>query len=282
MRALVRGDAGATPRALAVRRRSPCDHAAAAAELIFGWDGDGPRAGSIRRAPSTASPPRARGCSKSHAAVGDSRSQPGAPRRCSVSITRWPAPRRQPAATCSSAAQSGPIDARGRRIWWVDGVAMVTDGESLLADDSTCRGRRAGSSCCPGPTSSWPTARFAGAAAGVGLEVVAFADLDAVALAVAAWRGMAVRVVPLDEHRAPARLRPAPGAAGRKRSQAPVPDPVASRTSSVPRVTAQPRIGPVGRLLQHRPHGPTLPTAESGTGMEGVSQWRSLSPRRGS
>jgi len=36
-----------------------------------------------------------------------------------------------------SASQSGPIDARGLRIWWVDGVATVSDGESLLADDST-------------------------------------------------------------------------------------------------------------------------------------------------
>ena len=37
-----------------------------------------------------------------------------------------------------------------------------------------------------------------------GLEVVAFADLDAVALAVAAWQGRAVRIVPLDDRRPPA------------------------------------------------------------------------------
>ena len=49
---------------------------------------------------------------------------------------------------------------------------------------------------------------FAGTAAGVGLEVVAFADLDAIALAVASWRGMAVRVVPLDEHDAPQAYAP--------------------------------------------------------------------------
>jgi hypothetical protein len=36
-----------------------------------------------------------------------------------------------------------------------------------------------------------------------GLEVVAFADLDAVALAVAAWQGRALRIVPLDDRRPP-------------------------------------------------------------------------------
>ena len=34
--------------------------------------------------------------------------------------------------------------------------------------------------------------------------MVAFADLDALALAVAAWQGRAVRIVPLDERRPPA------------------------------------------------------------------------------
>ena len=53
---------------------------------------------------------------------------------------------------------------------------------------------------------------FAGIAAAVGLEVVAFADLDAMALAIASWRGLAVRVVPLDEHAAAAGVRAAPRA----------------------------------------------------------------------
>jgi hypothetical protein len=38
--------------------------------------------------------------------------------------------------------------------------------------------------------------------------VVAFADLDAVALAVAAWRGLAVRIVPLSQHRPPQAYSP--------------------------------------------------------------------------
>ena len=49
---------------------------------------------------------------------------------------------------------------------------------------------------------------FAGTAVSHGHEVVAFADLDAVALAVAAWRGMSIRVVPLDDRRPPATYGP--------------------------------------------------------------------------
>ena len=44
---------------------------------------------------------------------------------------------------------------------------------------------------------------YAGVALASGLEVVAFADLDAVALAVAAWQGRALRIVPLDDRRPP-------------------------------------------------------------------------------
>ena len=44
---------------------------------------------------------------------------------------------------------------------------------------------------------------YAGVASSSGLEVVAFADLDAVALAVAAWQGRALRIVPLDDRRPP-------------------------------------------------------------------------------
>ena len=38
--------------------------------------------------------------------------------------------------------------------------------------------------------------------------MVAFADLDAVALAVAAWRGWPVRIVPLDQRRPPQAYSP--------------------------------------------------------------------------
>jgi hypothetical protein len=55
--------------------------------------------------------------------------------------------------------------------------------------------------------------------------VVAFADLDAIALAVAAWRGMPVRVVPLDEHRTPQSYAPLLELLG-EAARAPEPDPV--------------------------------------------------------
>jgi hypothetical protein len=82
-----------------------------------------------------------------------------------------------------SASQSGPIDARGLRIWWVDGVATVSDGESLLADDSTVAADEL-LFMLPRPDLLVGDRAFAGTAAGAGLEVVAFADLDAIALAV--------------------------------------------------------------------------------------------------
>ena len=49
---------------------------------------------------------------------------------------------------------------------------------------------------------------FAGVAAAVGLEVVAFADLDAMALAIAVVARARLRVVPLDEHAAPQAYAP--------------------------------------------------------------------------
>ena len=86
--------------------------------------------------------------------------------------------------------------------------------------------------------------------------MVAFADLDAVALAVAAWQGRAVRVVPLDEPRPPAAYaglldllegaRRRPARPDSTRSGAPAPH------------------GLVAPLLQHGPQGPTLAPRRSG------------------
>ena len=77
-------------------------------------------------------------------------------------------------------------------------------GRSPTAQRSSrADGRRAddGSSRWAAPTSWSPTAASRAARCGAGLEVVAFADLDAPALAVAAGQGPALRVVPLDERR---------------------------------------------------------------------------------
>ena len=103
--------------------------------------------------------------------------------------------------------ESGVIGPRGRRLWWVDRVAVLTDHESLLGDQGTDAADEL-LFTLPRPTLVVADRSFAGVAAAQGVEVVAFADLDAVALAVAAWRGLAVRIVPLSQHRPPQAYSP--------------------------------------------------------------------------
>ncbi len=98
-------------------------------------------------------------------------------------------------------------DTGNRSLWWVDGVAVVTDGVSLLADlDGACAddwlfavGR---------PDLVIADRGFAAAAVGAGLETIAFADVDAVVLGVAARRDRPVRVIPVDEQRPPGSYEP--------------------------------------------------------------------------
>jgi hypothetical protein len=206
MRALVRGDHHARL-GLPPFVDLTVDHAAAAAALIFGWDGDGPRA---RIDPARTIGGFNAACARVlEVARGGGRL---------AFATAYPASllglHRALAAAASAAGgnvldatQSAPIDARGHRLWWIDGVAIVTDGESLLADHSSTAAEEL-LFVLPRPDLVVADHSFAGTAAGVGLEVVAFADLDAIALAVASWRGMAVRVVPLDERRAPQAYAP--------------------------------------------------------------------------
>jgi len=106
-----------------------------------------------------------------------------------------------------TATQSGPVDRAGRRLWWIDGVAVLSDGESLVAQDSKDAADEL-LFVLPEPDLVVADRVFAGTAVSHGHEVVAFADLDAVALAVAAWRGMSIRVVPLDDRRPPATYGP--------------------------------------------------------------------------
>jgi hypothetical protein len=90
----------------------------------------------------------------------------------------------------------------GRAVWWLDGVAAVTDGAALLRDDG------------PEAPAEWLFAigrpdlvvadqAFAAAAAEAGHETIALADLDGLALGVAARRGRPVCVVPLQQGRPP-------------------------------------------------------------------------------
>lgn len=99
--------------------------------------------------------------------------------------------------------EAGPLTAGGRaalRLWWLGGVAVLTDGDVLLADP----GIEAIDELLftvPYPDLVVADRGFAGGALRAGIEVVAIADLDALALGLAACRGLPVTVVPMHERR---------------------------------------------------------------------------------
>ncbi|MGZ4688592.1 MAG: phosphatase [Acidimicrobiia bacterium] len=99
--------------------------------------------------------------------------------------------------------EAGPIRAAGRasvRLWWIGGVAVLTDGDVLLSDP----GIEAIDELLftvPYPDLVVADRGYAGGALRAGIEVVAMADLDAVALGLAACRGLPVTVVPMHERR---------------------------------------------------------------------------------
>jgi hypothetical protein len=99
--------------------------------------------------------------------------------------------------TCDRASISG---AHGRELWWVGGVAVVTDGSSILAVDGAT-GVDDWLFAVGRPDLVVADRAFAGAALRAGCRVVAWADLDAPALALAAARGRTLQVVPIDEQR---------------------------------------------------------------------------------
>jgi hypothetical protein len=100
----------------------------------------------------------------------------------------------------------GPV-VGGRWLWWVDSVATVTDGASLLADDGVVCGDE-WLFAVGRPDLVVADRGFAAAAIGAGIETIALADVDAVVLGVAARREHPVRVVPLDEQRPPGAYDP--------------------------------------------------------------------------
>jgi hypothetical protein len=100
----------------------------------------------------------------------------------------------------------GPV-AGSRSLWWVDSVAVVTDGASLLADDGSVCGED-WLFAIGRPDLVVADRGFAAAAVAAGVETIALADLDAVVLGVAARRDRPIRVVPLDEQRPPGAYGP--------------------------------------------------------------------------
>jgi hypothetical protein len=105
--------------------------------------------------------------------------------------------------------QSGEFSAAGHarcRLWWPDGVAVITDGDSIVADV----GLRAAHEllfAVEMPDLVVADRGFAAGAVRAGIETVAFADLDAVALGAEASRGLPVTVVPVQDRRPPAAYR---------------------------------------------------------------------------
>lgn len=90
----------------------------------------------------------------------------------------------------------------GRRIWWYDGVAVITDGAHMLAQSAVDAVEEL-LFWLPRPHLVVADVGFAAGAVRAGIETVAFADLDAVAFGLAVARGEAVTIVPLDVQRAP-------------------------------------------------------------------------------
>jgi hypothetical protein len=178
------------------------EHIATAVETIYGWEGDGPRA---RIAPArtvdgfTAAVARVLEVARSGGRVALATARPA---------SLLPLYRRLAARTAAEggellvAEESAAIGPGGRRVRWIDQVAVLTDGAALLADDSV-EVAEEWLFTLARPDVVVADHTYAGVAVAAGLEVVAFADLDAVALAVAAWQGRALRVVPLDDRRPP-------------------------------------------------------------------------------
>ena len=182
-------------------------HVEAAVAATYGWEGDGPRA---RIAPVrtiegfTAACERVLEVARGNGSLAFATARPASLLGLHRSLA---AAADAAGGTVLTADESGLIGPQGHRIWWLDRVAVLTDLESLLGDDSVEAAEEL-LFTLPRPDLVVANRTFAGVAVGAGLEVVAFADLDAVALAVAAWQGRALRIVPLDERRHPAAYTP--------------------------------------------------------------------------
>jgi hypothetical protein len=97
--------------------------------------------------------------------------------------------------------EAGPLPVRSSlSLWWLGGVAALTDGNALLADPGVDALEEI-LFTVPHPDLVVADRGYAGGALRAGIEVVALADLDAIALGVAARRGLPVTVVPLNERR---------------------------------------------------------------------------------
>jgi len=178
------------------------EQVAAAVDVVYGWEGDGPRA---RIAPArtvdgfTAATTRVLEVARSGGRLAFATARPAALLQIYRRLAARAAAEGGEVLAGSETASFGP---GGRRVRWVDHVAVLTDGAALLADDSV-EAAEEWLFTLARPDLVVADHTYAGVALASGLEVVAFVDLDAVALAVAAWQGRALRTVPLDDRRPP-------------------------------------------------------------------------------
>jgi hypothetical protein len=177
-------------------------HVADAVALVYGWEGDGPRA---RIAPARTIDGFAAGAARVLEVARDGGRLAFATARPAALLPLY---RRLAARAAAEGGgvlvddETSSFGPTGRRLRWIDHVAVLTDGAALLADEMT-QAAEEWLFAMARPDLVVADHAYAGVASASGLEVVAFADLDAVALAVAAWCGRAVRVVPLDDRRPP-------------------------------------------------------------------------------
>jgi hypothetical protein len=177
-------------------------HVEIAVAEIFGWAGDGPRA---RIAPSRTVDGFTAACERIlevAAARGRIAFATARPASLLPLYRRLVARAGAAGADVLTADETGVVGLSGRRVRWLDKVAVLTDGAALLGDDSVDAAHEWLFTLAR-PDLVVCDRTYAGVAVATGLEAVAFADLDGLALAVAAWQGRSLRIVPLDDRRPP-------------------------------------------------------------------------------
>jgi hypothetical protein len=178
-----------------------------AVAAVYGWDGDGPRAriaATHTAAAFDVAVSRILEVARAHGNLAFATARPASLLPLHQALAEVA---EAEGGTVLRMRESAPVGAGGRRLRWLDDVAVVSDGVQVFGDDDVPAAEELLFSL-PRPDLVVADRCFAGVALNSGIEVVAFADLDALALAVAAHRGRAIRVVPLDERRPPAAYQP--------------------------------------------------------------------------
>jgi len=198
IRTLTTGDR----RALLGADLGPCgvDEVRAALVKSHGWDPESPRAAIDPVATCTAlraATVRLREASAAGARIALATTRPAS----LLGLAQWVAGDLAERGASLLVADAASLEGPARReLWWIGDVAVVTDGESVLAHDAAVGGHD-WLFAVGRPDLVVADRGFAGAAVRAGIETIAWADLDAPALSVAAARGRPILVVPVAEQR---------------------------------------------------------------------------------